>query len=71
MALPIIPKNFKFKLFFLFFVSVAITIKSANVEMVVEILIFDTIDLTFESKEPLTPSFESQSLVAKKKETQS
>jgi hypothetical protein len=67
MALPTIPKKIKFKLFFLFFVSVVTMVNNAYVEMVIETLIFDIIDLTFESKEPLTPSLKSQSLVANKK----
>jgi len=47
------PKNFKFKWPFPLFANVATIIKSVNVEMVAETLIFDIIDL---SKEPLTPA---------------
>jgi len=47
------PKNFKFKSPLPLFANVATIIKSVNVEMVAETLIFDIINL---SKEPLTPA---------------
>ncbi len=45
MACLTIPKNFKFKPIFPFPISVITIIESANVEMVVETPIFDTINL--------------------------
>jgi hypothetical protein len=67
MAPLTIPKNLKFKPLFPLPASAITIIESVDVEMVAKTLIFDTINLGFESKEPLTPSPKSQSLVAKKK----
>jgi hypothetical protein len=59
MVLLTIPKNFKFKPLFPLLVSVTTTVRSVNVEMVVETLISDTIELIFILEKPLIRSPES------------
>jgi hypothetical protein len=56
MARLIIAKNFKFKPLFRFPINATTTIRSVNVEMVVETLNSDTINLIFRFEEPLIPS---------------
>jgi hypothetical protein len=51
-----IPKNFKFKPLFPLPTSATTTVRSVDVEMVVETLIYDTINLVFRLEEPIIPS---------------
>ncbi len=51
-----IPKNFKFKPFFRLLANATTIVGSVDVEMVLETLIFNTINLVIRLKKPLIPS---------------
>jgi hypothetical protein len=67
MAPLTIPKTFKFKLIFPLPISVATIVENANIEMVAETLISNTINLASNLEELFTPILEFQSPITKKK----